>query len=67
MVSLCKDDLSKTVCKRVAAVEGEQMPYKGNGKNRLWSPFSGGGRDVSLVRCYVSHGARASRSRLATR
>ena len=32
VISFCKDDLGKTVCKRVAAVEGERVSYRGSGK-----------------------------------
>jgi hypothetical protein len=31
VISYCKDDLGKTVCKRVAALEGERVSYRGNG------------------------------------
>lgn len=31
VISLCKDDLEKTVCKRIAAVEGDRVSYRGNG------------------------------------
>lgn len=35
VICYCKDDLDKTVCKRVAAVEGDRVSYRGNGNIAL--------------------------------
>lgn len=32
VISCCKDDLNKTVCKRIAGVEGDMVSYRGHGK-----------------------------------
>jgi signal peptidase I len=31
VISYCKDDVGKTVCKRVAALEGDMVSFRGNG------------------------------------
>lgn len=41
VVSHCKDELEKVVCKRIAAVEGERISYRGNGELQLLCALSG--------------------------
>ena len=32
VIACCKDDVNKTVCKRIAGIEGDLMSFRGNGK-----------------------------------